>query len=174
MDFYSYHHEILEDGVRQYTFYSNITKRIYSVSFDSSFYAEFSEIFPHLLSNGHSIAVFSFATEELDGASQDDKVKNTIFQVILTESRLPGNENTVFIYHCDPTDDRQKARNVLFEKWFQETTNHQNLIVKSGIEVDIPVKEGENIPHYLGYLTSANNPNAEQISREFNSFLYMI
>lgn len=162
-----------EDESEMFYFYSPVTLRMYSLSFDPSFYAEFSEDFPALLSQSYSIGIYNKKTSDVDAAGEDPAVKETIIKIIST-FLSNSHSDAVLLFHCDQTDDRQSARNVLFDRWYEQARDSHVETIREVIEIDVPSSDDEEtiIKHYLGYMANKNNTNIEQVQAEFNTFCY--
>ena len=167
--YYSYTVESLEDSGCLYTFYSPVNKRLYSVSYDTYTYQELLIAFPFLLQNGCALAFYDVPTEKNFKIKSDKLVSPTIAQTMRDYLAERGND-CVLIYHCDMKDGRQKARHVLFERWFRKG-NGDGTLIKEGVEVEVFV-DNETRVYYLGYITPKTNPNIESIKQEFDAFSY--
>lgn len=171
-EFHSYYREQQGDSRVDYTFDSNLTKKIYNVSFDPNSFSDYTEKFPTLLSNSYVVAVYNKLFQTGVPISEDERVGNTIVKIIAEFlASLP--DDAVLIYHCDSSDDKQSYRHVLFEKW-KERRDVKDKYLNEVIEVEIPQGD-KTISHYLGYITKETNANVKEISDEFGSFcFYMI
>lgn len=170
-EYYSYTFEESEDTGCSYTFFSHISKRLYSVVFDPFLYQDLLTDFSSLLQNGCALGFYDKLIDDNHRLKFDNAVATTIVKVLGEHLEKIGKEG-VLIYHCDTEDGRQKCRHLLFNKWYHKMNSDGNLI-KEAVEVVIPFEDGEK-EYYLGYITHKENPNIESIKQEFEAFAYFM
>jgi Family of unknown function (DUF6169) len=168
---YNYSKEEVEDGSIEYTFYSEVTKKLYKVIVDPTFYADASDFFPHLLVGASAISIFS--SDNLIASEVDENVKGTIIALACSLIQAPDHEK-VLIYQYDTSDGQEDSRNKLFHRWF-EAPGVQSLIVKSDIAFDVPIPDDNTTKRiYMGFMTSKDNPKAQKVHDEFEEFVLHI
>lgn len=102
----------------------------------------------------------------------DPKVENTLVEIIKHYLRR-HNRESVLIYHCDTTDNRQHCRDRLFENWFSKF-NHNDEFYKDRVMVELPQENGIAREYYLGFITNNSNPNIKLVKEEFSRFSYIL
>jgi len=165
-DFYSFIKEEDEDGS---IFYHFITPKnfVYTVYFKVDEYSVYVNDFPLLLQSGYAFGFKkSFINKERVKNSLDFKVFDTLYQIILDFISDNG-DDTVLLYHCDTSDEKQLYRSRLFDKW--EKRIKDSHLERHCVEVCI-----DNKDFYLGFITPSKNPNIESLNSEFESFSYFI
>ena len=168
-NYYSYIKE--EDNDVEYTFYSALNDIIYNVTFSIDDYSSYWDNFSTLLQNGYS---FGFRSKKFSSRKrvQDDLVFATIYKIMSDFMENVGKE-TVLLYHCDTSDNRQSYRNKLFNNWEKLVTDTQ--FYKHSIEAEIQ-KPGHSTTanYYFGFITFLDNPQLDTLKQEFESFSYYI
>ena len=168
MDYYSYTIEDTDESC-SYVFHSEAIQKLYAVDFDAYMYSDLLEHYPYLLSKGYALSFYSHSLITPPQKHKHDiVVSSTIIHIIQEYFTTRGNE-TVLLYHCDHSDDRQECRHRLFEKWYRQGVLPD--LTKEGVEVEVPI-ENEVKKYYLGYLTHRQNPHLESIKQEFGAFSY--
>jgi len=171
-DFYSYRIEHCEDDSFSYNFITK-TNTIYAINFDLSEYVEHLQDFPALLQNGYSFSIFCFPPEvdNIEKRKYDKKISNTIFRIILNHFSNVGTES-VLLFHCDSSDNLQRCRHILFNRWFNSCSMKIDYVMET---LEVEIAKETPVMHYLGYITMKNNPDFAVLQEEFNSFsMHMI
>ncbi len=164
---YNYIKEELEDSYA-YLFQTDLNK-IYTVSFDSSIYAEFLEAYPSLLQEGYGLS-FDFESYglELPKNRFDERVGVTIHAIIAEFLENKG-KNTFILYHCQSMDGKQAMRAKLFDKWFSASIFNCDMF-KNGLEVEINISDTEKEYHYIGFICNTRNKYKDNAIGELEKF----
>lgn len=104
--------------------------------------------------------LYNLSIEKLYGVKIfDNQVKETI--VAICKYFFINNENSIF-YLCDISDDKQKARQKLFHKWFLSDVFHKELVkMDNVISVDDEV-------YFISMICHKNNSNLWLITDFYN------
>lgn len=93
-------------------------------------------ISPLLYMHDINILEFSFYCENKIGQpKQDDRVPATINSLLYSFFNDDPLTHNVLYYVCDYSDERQEARNTLFNRWFK---SQPDVFVKDDIEIETP------------------------------------
>ncbi len=96
------------------------------------------------------------------------RVSLTIIKIIQDHFDLLGNDS-VLLYHCDNSDNRQRTRDLLFNSWYNKY-NLSGSFIKEALEVEL-VDENKKIrPYYIGFITPINNSKLSILKDEFEDF----
>jgi len=166
---YTYTKEEDADGIG-YSFYNETST--YAVQLVNEMYEGYLDAYPTLLKEGYELSVFSKEYVDDKLAIKDPNVSQTIFKIIEDHIRIKG-KKTVLLYQCDTKDNREQIRHRMFEIWYKNST-FNDTIIKESVEVQIPQPDGTFKVNYIGFMTSIDNPDIEQVKQEFSSFCYVI
>lgn len=92
----------------------------------------------------------------------DPKLLATITAVIEEFFRQ---QPLVMLYICDPADHRQRARNRLYQRWFDNYINHSDFRMYSEAVVF------ENVDYYAGLIMRRDNPHCEDVIAAFHNII---
>jgi Family of unknown function (DUF6169) len=151
-----------EDGKTSYVFYST-NGAVYAVSFDASGYDKYLNEYPNLFKSGYALSIFQ-VTNPISKITKDPLVFNTIENIIEEFAKRLGND-IVLLYHCDYNDGRQSQRDKLFRDKFEKSLVKDRFTI-SRYELYIPETDTK---HYMGYITSVDNPNIKMVELEFDA-----
>ena len=105
---------------------------------------------------------FFIDNSEHEHGSYDPKILDTV-TVILEE--FFGQEPTVMLYICDPTDKRQAARDRLYHLWFYDyARNHEMTLFSDSVTF-------KNTKYYAGILLRHDHPLHDMILAYYQDFL---
>jgi len=167
-DYYSFLSEEDEEGNISYGFITDYGL-VYVVYFNVNEYTPYVEDFSTLLQDGYAFGFNRIRPNKHQKNSADPKVFSTIHQILLDFFKDKGN-NTVLLYHCDDSDNKQRGRNKLFNDWnVNYKAQPDQLLVKHSVEVDVPRKDHLRTV-YLGYIISNQNPESDKIAQQFEDF----
>jgi hypothetical protein len=158
-DYYSYLQEELENFTQVYLF--TTFQFAYTVYFNPSEYSGILENYPYLLDKSYAYGFFNQKFNADARKLRDEKVSNTIIKITHDFLNWAG-EDTVLLFHCDTSDERQACRHKLFLNWY-ERGEIDNLEMIS-LEVDMTTKK-----YYIGYITKKENPNLTKLQEEFDT-----
>jgi hypothetical protein len=165
-NYYSFLQEQDEDGSFFY-YFGTSQNFVYTVYFKIDEYSQYVRNFPLLLQNGYALGFRKTSLAgNLSNKSYDTKIFPTIFQIINDFFESNGNE-TVLLYHCDTSDEKQEKRSRLFNKW--ESYLEDTFLERHSIEVRINESD-----YYLGFITSTQNADINELKIEFDDFAFFI
>lgn len=165
---YTYIKEEIEDLSNIYSFITS-QQVVYRVYFSIDEYSGYLDDYPNMLQNGYAIGFYKSSEVEGEKYKQDPRVKETICKIILDFFSLIGNE-LVLLYHCDRIDGRQRTRDAIFNKWFDEHPSSKNYF-KYCIKVEVPKPDGNIEDNFMGYIISKKNTHINEIRNEFEDFV---
>ena len=151
-----------DDGLISYVFMSS-NGAYYSVYFNVKEYDQFTENYPNLFSNGYGLGIFR-VTKPVNKIRKDIILFPTI-EAILHDFISRAGKDVVLLFHCESSDGRQAARDKLFTFWFQNSEKKDGFI-RDRFEA---VVQETDIKHFMGYITSINNPNIKSVQLEFDA-----
>jgi hypothetical protein len=138
----------------------------YVVYFNNSIYSDLVSGYDHLKLS-YSLGFFSRDENEDVRKNSDNKVRDTIIEIVVDFLRSAEPE-TVLLFHCNISDNRQYMRHLTFARWYKQS-EVKDMVKMETIQVDI--KETKN---YVGYIVHSENPNSEKINDEFEVIAYTI
>jgi hypothetical protein len=141
-----------------YTFQN--AKYGYTVYFNESVYKDMVAGCEILSQGSFSFGFFGRDLRPDERKVQDPCIGSTISSIIIDLFQKEG-EIAVILFHCDGSDGRGLSRHKIFSKWYRES-DIQGIVLMHQIEVDV-----EEQIHYLGFICHIDNPNFEQIKKEF-------
>lgn len=151
-----------EDGI-DYLFYSK-QNRLYTVSFDTSVYAEYVEQFPTLLKHGYGV-MFSY-TQSVPKRQKESCVDPIVIATIveILHDFLKNNPDSTFIVYQCPGYKEHK----LFNEWFKKS-DYAKTIIKEGVTIEIDDETGAN--EYFGFMTTKFNTHTSSALQELQLFM---
>ena len=156
--YYSYLQEEQPDFTQVYTF--STRQFAYTVYFDPSEYSNILHDYPFLLDKSYAFGFFNLRYN-YERRVPDEKISTTIIKIAEDFIKWAGIE-TVLLFHCDTSDERQACRHKLFLKWYERgEVDHLEMV---SLEVDMEIKK-----YYIGYITRKDNPNLPQLQEEFET-----
>lgn len=161
-NFYSYFQIENAEGT-DYLFVSEENKRIYTVSFDESVYADYSEKFPTLLKHGYG-ALFSYTPGikfQKGDPIKDAKISQTIVE-IMNDFLKNRPESTFIVFEC-PDYKHEK----FFDGWFNKTP-YKSSMIKAGITIEFDDDPSHNV--YFGFITQKKNTHIDEALAELTKF----
>ncbi len=167
--YYSFTQDELPDGSFIYTFITH-NDLCYSVEFDLSQYDQHLDNFPILLQQGYALNIFCASFTQEQKRKYDEGVRNTISMIIWTHFNNCG-KDSILLFHCDHSDNKQRARHIVFNSWFNEgefLTKYRKESLEFLINQDPPIK------HYIGYLTMRENKFRDRLEEELERFSYFM
>jgi len=156
---YSYITEESSDSY-DYTFYSDQTGRIYTVTFDPTLYSELEDKIPTLIQSGYGVVFYKKqAVEQPKGTiMRDPQVSETIQQII--HDFLASMDNQTFvIYQCE------NYKEALFDKWY-DSANTDIHVVKGGVLLGVGSSRDLS---YLGFI--AEGSDSEKILKAYDELV---
>ena len=144
---------------------------IYAVIFTMEIYEPYLNDFPKLLTHGYE---FSFFRRQYIKQKKKNNilVRNTIFKIIESHFKEYGVE-TVLLYRCDTFGGLEKARAEAFDSWYTSEDCYLNdFLIKESLEVVLPQEDGSQKTFYIGYIAHKQNPELEDLQKEFSLFGY--
>ena len=105
---------------------------------------------------------FFIDNENNKPSPNDPKLLATVTAVIEEFFRQ---EPLVMLYICDPTDNRQSARNRLYKRWFDNYIHHSEYRLYSESVVF------ENVDYYAGLLMRKDNPRCDAVIAAFHNII---
>lgn len=105
---------------------------------------------------------FFIDNSENEHGSHDPKIIDTVIAIL---EEFFDQEPSVMLYICDPTDNRQAARNRLYNMWYHAYAMEHNLTMFS----DSVIMDG--ITYYAGILMRHDHPHHDEILEAYQQFL---
>ena len=94
--------------------------------------------------------------------AHDSKIVDVVVAVL---EEFFCQEPSVMLYICDPTDQRQAARNRLYHLWYHEyAMSHKMTLYSDSVEMD-------GVRYYAGILMRHDHPNHDDILVAYQRFL---
>ncbi len=93
----------------------------------------------------------------------DPKLKQTIIEIIYEYFR---SNNYGLVYICETGDNKQQARNRIFQHWFNSSKERENYVFLQG-----EFKDEEGNENYGAVIIRKDNPNLNKVIEEFNEFV---
>ena len=95
----------------------------------------------------------------------DPNVRNVVIHIL--EDFFDKNES-VILYVCDTSDERQQVRSMLFERWFRESKRSNEFVILSGCLRD------EGIDNYASIIVKATNSKLNTIISDFTETIKLL
>ena len=105
---------------------------------------------------------FFINNSEGEHGSYDPKIVDVVIAVL---EEFFDQEPSVMLYICDPTDNRQAARNRLYNMWYQAYAfSHQMTLFSDSVTMD-------GVTYYAGILMRHDHPRHDEILQAYQEFL---
>ena len=105
---------------------------------------------------------FFIDNSEDEHGSHDPKIVDVVITLL---EEFFAQEPSVMLYICDPTDNRQAARNRLYVMWYHTyAMSHHLTMYTDSIELD-------GVAYYTGILMKPDHPHHDEILVAFQQFL---
>lgn len=105
---------------------------------------------------------FFIDNSEGEHGSHDTKIVDVVISIL---EDFFEQEPSVMLYICDPTDNRQAARNRLYNMWYHEyALSHQMTMYSDSVVMD-------GVTYYAGILMRHDHPCHDEILDAYQRFL---
>lgn len=95
----------------------------------------------------------------------DPNVRNVVIRIL--EDFFDRNES-VILYVCDTSDERQRIRSMLFDRWFRESKRSNEFVILSGCLRD------EGIDNYASIIIKATNSKIDSVISDFTNTIKLL
>lgn len=160
-----------DDDDEELSIYNFITStnKVYAIGFDPTQYVKYLDDFPCLLSHGYGLTIVRLPkTLDRKEVNKDDRVWSTIYAIVLDFIESSGPE-TVLLYHCDSSDNKQASRGKLFDNIYEKLPEGHDM-VKYSLEVDVKAKDGIDQRNHLGFLCKESFRHKAEAILEMDKF----
>ncbi|WP_394367111.1 DUF6169 family protein [Sediminibacterium soli] len=93
-----------------------------------------------------------------------------VFTIIGRHFRNCGSD-AVLLFHCDPSDSRERHRHIVFSRWFKDGNFKDNYRKES---MEVVIDQDPAVKHYIGYIAMRENQFLDRLQEEFDRFSYFM
>ena len=95
----------------------------------------------------------------------DSKLKNTLYRLV--EAFFEANPD-ILLYICETGDDKQRFRNRLFVRWFNNYSRRDEFVLKTAEVLD------ESVVNFAAMIVQRSNPRLNGILNDFDETIALL